>query len=121
MRLLLDAHFSGRKIARALRVLGHDVRAVDEERDLDGLDDVELFRLAVEEHHVIVTANVKDFLPILREWAEGSHHHTGCILVSRSIRHEHFGAIIAGIQDALTERPAQEAWLDHVVWLSKSR
>ena len=36
MRLFLDAHVSGRVIARSLRESGHDVRAANEELQLDG-------------------------------------------------------------------------------------
>jgi hypothetical protein len=33
MRLLLDAHISGRTVGKALTEGGHDVRALDSERD----------------------------------------------------------------------------------------
>jgi hypothetical protein len=45
VRLLLDAHISGRRIATALRKRGRDVRAADEERDLDGMTDEALLEL----------------------------------------------------------------------------
>ena len=68
MRLFLDAHVSGRRIATALREQ-HDVRPADEERELDGWDDERLLALATEQGRVMVTFNVKDFARITTEWA----------------------------------------------------
>lgn len=120
MRLFLDAHISGRRIAHALRALGHDVRAADEERELDGLDDEPLLALATQEARILVTANLQDFLPILNAWAESGRQHAGCILVASSIRHEHFGTIIDGIRQALAHVPQPADWMDRAYWLSKS-
>jgi hypothetical protein len=36
MRLFLDAHASGHRVARALRTEGHDVRAADEDEATSG-------------------------------------------------------------------------------------
>ncbi len=120
MPLFLDAHVSGPRIGRALRAIGYDVRAVDEERELDGLDDADLFELAVADRRILVTFNVKDFLPILRAWAEQGRAHAGCILVASSLRHEDFGILIAGIRRILEAVPDQDAWVDRTDWLSKS-
>jgi hypothetical protein len=46
VRLFLDAHISGPRIAPALGEAGHDVRAADEERELDGLTDEDLLSIA---------------------------------------------------------------------------
>jgi nucleoside-diphosphate-sugar epimerase len=46
LRLLLDAHVSGRAIGRELRDMGHDVLALDEHRELEGLDDPVVLDLA---------------------------------------------------------------------------
>ncbi len=119
MRLFLDAHISGKRIATALRTAGHDVRAADEERELDDLDDAPLFAIARADDRILVTSNVKDFMPILREWAEAETSRAGCIFISSNIRHEHFGMIIAGIKHALTETSDQQDWTDRVHWLSR--
>lgn len=95
------------------------MRAADEEKDLEGLEDADLLVLASSEGRILVTFDVKDFVPILREWAEGGSKHEGCILVASSIRHEHFGAIVAGIETALEEVPEQKDWLDRTYWLSR--
>jgi predicted nuclease of predicted toxin-antitoxin system len=119
MRLLLDAHISGRRIARALREQGHDVRAADEERALDEVDDEALLALATADDRILVTANARDFLPLVTAWAEAGRQHAGVIVVARSIRQHQFGAIIVGVSEALTAIPDQAVWRDRVHWLSR--
>lgn len=115
VKLLLDAHVSGKRIGSRLRDLGHGVRAADEERDLDGLDVAGLLALASHEGRVLITCNVSDFVPLLVERSAGGRSHAGAILVPNSIRHEEFGAITAAIQRALgTAR--QIDWIDRVEW-----
>ena len=49
----------------------YNVRAADDERQLDGLDDEQLLELAVEKSRVMVTFDVKDFTVLARRWARG--------------------------------------------------
>jgi hypothetical protein len=70
VRLFLDAHVSARRIATALRE-HHDVRAADEERELDGWQDERLLALASEEGRIMVTFNVADFARITAEGDRG--------------------------------------------------
>lgn len=109
MRLLLDAHISGPRIATALREAGHDVLAADENRELDGWSDEELLALASDEGRVMVTFDVKDFPDIARRWAEAARPHAGLAIVV-GIDHGEFGAVLRGLEGALAERPAQEVW-----------
>jgi hypothetical protein len=67
----------GPRIARTLREPGYNVRAADDERQLDGLDDEQLLELAVEESRVMVTFDVKDFTVLARRWAEAGRSHAG--------------------------------------------
>jgi hypothetical protein len=119
VRLLLDAHVSGRRVGRALRTHGHDVRALDEERQLEGLPDDEVLALAASEQRILVTHNVADFPPILREWAEASRSHAGVVLVF-GIDHNEFELVVRGLQHLLELRPSQEAWLDYPAILNRS-
>ena len=66
MRLLLDEHYSP-KIAEELRNRGHDVDSVQERDDLKGVGDRELWSRAAAEDRVLVTENVADFMPLVRE------------------------------------------------------
>lgn len=118
MRLLLDAHVSGRAVGKALAENGHDVRAIDSEIELEGLPDEEVLELAFSEGRVLVSANVKDFDPLLTQWAGEGRSHAGMILVPTSVRNEDFGTLISGIEGTL-EDVDQEGWINRVEWLRK--
>lgn len=111
MRLLLDAHVSGPGVGRRLAESGHDVRAIDQERELEGLDDEDVLALAVRDNRILVTQDVEDFPAIAREWATGGRSHAGVILIYR-IDHREFGLIVRGIERALAMYPDPESWID---------
>jgi len=118
VRLFLGAHVSARRIATALRAQ-HDVRAADEERELDGWDDERLLALATEEGRIMVTFNVADFARIATEWPAASKSHAGCLLIV-GIDHREFGLILRVINHALSTRPDQAAWVDYTAWGTRS-
>lgn len=111
MRLLLDAHVSGPSVGGPLSDRGHDVRALDQELELEGLDDEDVLALATEDRRILVTHNVADFPEILREWAGAGRSHAGVILVY-AIEHSEFGLVMHGIERWLELRARQEDWLD---------
>ena len=119
MRILLNAHISGRTVGKALIEGGHDVRALDSEMELEGLSDPEVLELAATEGRVLVTANIRNFEPILREWAGESRSHAGLILVPSSVRNESFGVLISGVEETLMNT-RQAGWVDRVEWLRKA-
>ncbi len=119
MRILLDAHISGRTVGKALTERGHDVRSIDSEPELEGLSDPEVLELATAEGRILVTANVRDFEPLLREWAGEGRSHAGVILVPPSIRNEAFGVLISGVEETLGDA-RQEDWVGRVAWLRKA-
>jgi hypothetical protein len=114
VRLFLDAHVSARRIAAALRER-HDVRAADEERELDGWDDERLLALATEERRIMITFNVADFARITTEWAAAGRSHAGCLLIV-GVGHAEFGLILRVIEHVLLTRPDQDAWIDYTAW-----
>jgi predicted nuclease of predicted toxin-antitoxin system len=120
VKLFLDAHISGPRIARALRDAGHDVRAADEERELDGLADEELLSIATAEARIFVTFDVKDFPVIARRWAEAGRPHAGCAIVV-GIDHGEFGAILETIAATLTARPNEAEWTALTLFLARTR
>lgn len=65
MRLLLDVHLSDEKVGDPLRTKGHDVLAAENDDGLRRLDDEPLLEWALPQRRVVVTANVRDFLPII--------------------------------------------------------
>ncbi|MGH7903244.1 MAG: DUF5615 family PIN-like protein [Candidatus Dormibacteraceae bacterium] len=111
MRLLLDAHLSGRVIGRHLRKLGHDVIAIDEDPGLEGIDDEEVLALATREGRVLVTHNVHDFPEILRQWAEEGRDHAGCVVLVGIGLHR-FGPLIRTLEATLQRLPGQQDWVN---------
>jgi predicted nuclease of predicted toxin-antitoxin system len=111
VRLLLDAHVSGRRVGSRLEAQGHDVRALDREPALEGLDDEEVLTTAVAERRILVTHNIRDFPAILREWAAAQRFHAGVILVY-GIDHREFDVIVRGIQGCLERYPDPGGWQD---------
>jgi hypothetical protein len=106
VRILLDAHISTQRVTVPLREAGHDVRAVAEERKLDGNPDEELLALATEEERVLVTCDVNDFPAITRSWAEAGRTHAGCAIIV-GIDHGEFGVILDVITHAIAVYPEQ--------------
>ena len=107
MRILLDAHVSSRVVGARLRQRGHDVQALDEAPELEGLDDEAVLDLASRESRVLVTFNISDFPGILRTWAEADRAHAGAILV-HVLRHHEFGLLHVALEDAFNRRPRAE-------------
>jgi predicted nuclease of predicted toxin-antitoxin system len=118
LRLLLDAHISGRVIGRRLRETGHDVLALDEHRALEGLDDPLVLELAAQEDRILVTFNARDFAEILQRWAVDGRSHAGCIMVVGVVQNE-FGLILRLLADAFAARSDQSVWRDLSIFLAR--
>jgi hypothetical protein len=118
VRILLDAHVSGRRIGDALRADGHDVLALGEDADLGALPDADVLALAASDRRILITFNHRHFVPLLRQWAEAGQTHHGCIIVY-GLDHGEFGLILRGIRRLLDERPRQEDWIDLVDALTR--
>ena len=84
-RLLLDEMVTA-VIAEQLRDAGHDVIAIVERRELCGLSDADVLTYAMVEGRVVVTLNIRDFVPLERDWNSAVHAqprtHAGILLVS---------------------------------------
>lgn len=120
MRLFLDAHISGRRVGKSLRRDGHDVRAANEDRDLDGFADEELFALAAADGRIMVTCDVADFALLARRWAEEDRRHAGCAILV-GVDHADVGEIVRRIRRELAARPRHDDWVDLTVLLSRRR
>ena len=79
--LLLDEMFSD-DIAQQLRPQGHDVISIVADRALIGLPDDHVLAYATSEGRALVTANIKDFVPLDGRYRAAGQSHPGLILVS---------------------------------------
>ena len=68
---------------------------------------------------MLVTANIGDFEPLLRQWAGASRSHAGVMLVPSSVRNEAFGVLISGVEETRADI-GQEEWVDRLAWLRKA-
>jgi Domain of unknown function (DUF5615) len=79
--LLLDEMFSD-DTARQLRAKGYDVISVVADPALVGLPDDQILAYAASEGRALVTANIKDFVPLDSRYRAAGQAHAGLILVS---------------------------------------
>ena len=79
--LLLDEMFSD-TIAQQLRAKGHDVQAVVADPSLVALPDDQILSRAAATGRALVTANIKDFMPLDARYRGAGQEHAGLILVS---------------------------------------
>ncbi|MFN2471752.1 MAG: DUF5615 family PIN-like protein [Gaiellaceae bacterium] len=105
----MDHQFSGRRIGEPLRRSGHDMRALAEEPESEGLDDPSVLEIAAADERILVTRNSRAFVPILRTWVEGDREHAGCILIW-SFRANEFAEIVAGVERVMAAMPTQDQW-----------
>ena len=80
-KLLLDEMFP-QAMADQLNAKGHDVRAVVANPEFVGLPDEDILIGATEAGRALVTANIKDFMPIDARYRAASRVHAGLIMVS---------------------------------------
>lgn len=79
--LLLDEMFTD-DIAQQLRAKGYDVISVVADPALVGLPDDQILTYATTEGRALVTANIKDFIPLDTRYRSADQSHAGLILVS---------------------------------------
>ena len=79
--LLLDEMFSD-DIAQQLRAKGYDVISVVADPAMVGLPDEQVLAYATTQGRALVTANIKDFVPLDGRYRAAGQSHAGLILVS---------------------------------------
>ncbi len=109
-RLLLDENVTP-ELGRALRQRGYDAVHV-EDLDLKEVDDATVFAVAAREGRAVLTQNVRDFMPIAREYAERGEHHAGLIVTPQRTLRE----LLARALPLLSSRSAADV-RDAVLWL----
>ena len=109
--LLLDEMFSD-TIAQQLRAKGHDVRAVVADPSLASLPDDQILSHAAASGRALVTANIKDFMPLDARYRAAGQAHAGLILVSAKTfpqNRSYPGAVTTALAALLDEREQIEA------------
>jgi predicted nuclease of predicted toxin-antitoxin system len=115
--LLLDEMLSD-TIAQQLRAQGHDVISVVGHPALVALPDDQILAYAASEGRALVTANIKDFMPLDGRYRAAGQDHSGLILVSTKTFPQNRGfttAITAALEallgDANKIQPGQVVFL----------
>lgn len=109
MKLLVDEMYDP-EIAEMLRDLGHDAVHVSERADLKSAGDETIFGVAQDEHRVIFTNNVRDFMPIVSAALHGGAVFHGIVFSNdKSLpRTKSNTGAIATLLDALLARHAED-------------
>ncbi len=117
--LLLDEMFSD-SIAQRLRASGHDVTSVVADPALVALPDDQVLADAAAEGRALVTANIKDFIPLDGRYRAAAQSHAGLILVSTKTFPQNRGftaavtsALASLLHDAAKIEPGQVMFLEH--------
>lgn len=82
MKLCLDHHFPAALAIQLIRG-GYDV-VTAHQRGWHILSDAELLDRCASEGRVLMTNNVKDFVPVIQRWASGGRQHPGLIFTDDS-------------------------------------
>ena len=102
--LLLDEMFSD-EIAAQLCTRGHDVRSVVADPSLVALPDDQVLAEAVVAGRALVTANIKDFVPLDGQYKAARRSHAGLVLVSTKTFPQdgsYTGAVVTALDKLLT-------------------
>ncbi len=106
--LLLNEMFSG-AIAGHLRAKGHDVLAVVADPALIALPDEQILAHAAGTGRALVTANIRDFIPLDARYRAASQAHAGLILVSAKAfpQDRNYTAAVTSALSAILDQPTQ--------------
>jgi hypothetical protein len=111
--LLLDEMFCD-TIARQLRTKGHDVLAVVADPSLIALPDDQVLSRAAAIGRALLTANIKDFIPLDAQYRAAGQAHAGLILVSAKTfpqNRSYTSAVTSALAALLDERGQIQAGL----------
>jgi hypothetical protein len=120
LKLLLDEMYS-RDIAEGLRERAHDVASASERDDLRSASDAVIFEAMQGEARVIVTNNVRDFVPLAQQALQSDSTFYGIVFTSdKSLpRNKANVGTFVSLLDALLAVPVAEEWLPaRLEWLT---
>jgi hypothetical protein len=116
--LLLDEMLSD-TIAEQLRAKGHDVIAVVADPALVSLPDDQVLAQAAATGRALVTANIKDFMPLDGQYRAAGQAHAGLILVSTKTfpQDRSYTSAVTGALAALLDKDGIQP--DQVIFLAR--
>lgn len=121
MKLLLDEHYLP-SVAEQLRERGHDAVAVQEEADLRGMADPDLFAEAQRRNSAVLTENATDYLILDAEYRGRHLEHWGLVLTSNRTfprgKTTTVGALVKAL-DELLRKEGPEDPSSQVIWLQR--
>ena len=96
-------------IAQQLRVKGHDALAVVADPSLVSLPDDQILSRATGTGRALVTANIKDFMPLDAQYRAAEQSHAGLILVSAKTfpQNRSYSSAVTSALAALLDQPGQ--------------
>jgi hypothetical protein len=121
VRLCLDEHYSVR-IAEELRGRDRDVVAVKERSDLVALSDEQLWAVMQAERRALLTENVGDFMPLVRQSAAVGEDHSNIVFSSARSMPRGSGTIglfVDRLDELLQRHPGEDDFRNGVHWLQQ--
>lgn len=106
-RLLLDEMFPG-AMAEQLCAKGFDVQAIVTNSEFAGLPDETILIGATEAGRSLVTANIKDFIPLDARYRAAGRSHAGLILISTKTFPQNRRTFVPAITNALASLLSHE-------------
>lgn len=119
MKLLLDEMYA-RAIAVGLRARGHDVASASERDDLRSAADAVIFEAMQSEARVIVTNNVRDFMPLAQQALQTGSTFYGIVFTSdKSLPRNkaNVGTFVVQFEALLAAHAADEGLPATIEWL----
>jgi predicted nuclease of predicted toxin-antitoxin system len=123
LKLLVDEHYPP-VLAGQLRKRGHDAVAVQEEADLRGMLDPDLFAEAQRRNCALLTENTVDYIVLAAEYRGRRLPHWGLIFTSNRTfprgKATTVGALVKAL-DELLRKAGSEGPSSLVIWLQRSK
>jgi Domain of unknown function (DUF5615) len=122
LKLLLDEHYPP-SIAEQLRERGHDAVSAQEDVDLRGMTDSDLFGEAQRRKCAVLTENVGDFVVLDAEYRGRHLAHWGLVLTSNRTfprgKTTTVGALVKAL-DELLRTAGSDDRSSQVIWLQRA-
>jgi len=123
LKLLVDEHYPP-SVAEQLRERGHDAVAVQEEADLRGMLDPDLFAEAQRRNCALLTENTPDYVVLDAEYRGRQLAHWGLVFTSNRTfprgKASTVGAWVKAL-DELLRKADSEGPSSMVIWLHRSQ